>query len=205
MGVILVLALALPQDSLIARLQPVAECVRRADSSLAAGATDSALALVDNAGRLWSGTVAGLADDTAGLPAGWNEGGVLISGRIADAETLLAAGRGADAARLIRSLGELLYWLPRPKPTLLRFLGFRCESCLAMDKVLAKVAASYVGRAAFRTVDINVDETTARRYRITIVPTFVFLDPTGKEAFRTAREMTEAEIGARLDALLKRT
>jgi thioredoxin 1 len=200
----LALVLALPADSLVVRLQPVAGLVHQAESSLAAGATDSATGFAGKAGEQWSVTLAGLVQDTARLPDGWSEGSVLASDRIATAETLLVAGRVADAARVVRSLSDLLYWLPRSKPTLLRFLGYRCESCLAMDKVLAKVAASYAGRVVLRTIDINLDEATARHYRITVVPTLVFLDPAGRESSRAAREMTEAEIGVRLDAMLKR-
>jgi thiol-disulfide isomerase/thioredoxin len=194
---LLVLSLALPQDSLVARLEPVRRALAQAETLEQVGQSDSALRLLKKAAREWADFMAGT--DSSDLPQGWDDDTKLIADRFSGLESL-----GGELSRDIPILRELLYWLPRPKPELLKFTGYKCEKCVVMEQVLTKVSAEYSGRARIRTIDVNKDEAAARARRITVVPTMVFLDASGKEVSRVAREMTEAEVRARLNTLLNR-
>jgi len=191
---ILALMLAIPPESLVARLEPVRQAVAQVATLAQSGGTDSPA--VQDAARAWSNFTAAVGSDTSALPEGWAGDTKLITSRFSALESL-----GRKETR-VAALLELLYWLPRPKPVLLKFTGYQCEKCVVMEQVLDKVAAEYEGRARIRTIDVNKDEAAARQRKITVVPTMVFLDAAGKEVSRVAREMTEAEVRARLELLL---
>lgn len=199
MQLLLALLLALPTDSLAVRLEPIRRTLGQA------GLAASPESLIRAAHRQWSDFTVSLAADSSFRPEGWADDVQLLSSRFSALEVLaVSPHHSALASSGILALSELLYWLPRPRPALFKFTGYKCEKCVVMEQVLDKVAADYQGRVRVRIIDVNKDEESARKYRITVVPTLVFLDAKGKEASRVAREMTEAEIRARLDHLLKR-
>lgn len=195
MHLLLLLPLALLPESLAMRFEPARAELVRAESLIESDLPDSARAAVERAARLWS-EVGTLADSSPGIE-GWNEGVEAAAGRFA---ALAATARPKESD--VAALADVLYWLPRAKPALLKFAGYKCEKCVAMEQVLDKVRADYAGRAIVRAVDVNKDEASARKHRVTVVPTMVFLDERGKEVARVAREMTEAELRSRLDLLL---
>ena len=197
MTFLLALVLALPTESLAVRLEPVRREVLQAAALAQSGKADSSVRVLQQAAQEWSEFAAAAGTDSSALPEGWNTDTGLVSNRFFALESL-----GPERAQ-IAVLSELLYWLPRPKSVLLKFTGYKCEKCVVMEQVLGKVAAEYEGRARIRTIDVNKDEAAARQRKITVVPTMVFLDAAGKEVSRVAREMTEAEVRARLDLLLK--
>jgi thiol-disulfide isomerase/thioredoxin len=187
---ILALMLAIPSESLVARLEPVRQAVAQVATLAQSGRADSLA--VQDAVRAWSNFTAAAGSDTSALPEGWANDTKLITSRFS----------ALESPTQVAALLELLYWLPRPKPVLLKFTGYQCEKCVVMEQVLGKVAAEYGGRARIRTIDVNKDEAAARQRKITVVPTMVFLDASGKEVARVAREMTEAEVRSRIDLLL---
>ncbi|MGE5894729.1 MAG: thioredoxin family protein [bacterium] len=59
-----------------------------------------------------------------------------------------------------------------------------CIPCEQMKPVMAKLSSSYKGKLDVIFVDVRKDGESARRFGVTVIPTQVFLDKTGKEFHR---------------------
>lgn len=83
---------------------------------------------------------------------------------------------------------------PRPAlldlgPGLVRMIDFgrqTCDECKRMAPILETLTREYQGRAGVVCLDLRVGENmeVARRFRIRLLPTQVFLDAEGKEVWR---------------------
>ena len=80
------------------------------------------------------------------------------------------------------------------KPTILEFARRLCPVCLKNAQVLKEVQAEYSDQISLRFVYIDDEEHLFRKYGVTIVPTQVFLDASGKGVFRHTGPLTEAEL-----------
>lgn len=69
-------------------------------------------------------------------------------------------------------------------PVILEFGRPNCPICKQMAETLSDLQKRGGGRFAVRFLSIDRDEHLFRQYRVTIVPTQVFLDAHGREVFR---------------------
>jgi thioredoxin 1 len=73
-----------------------------------------------------------------------------------------------------------------------------CAPCKAMAPFLEKLEKEYKGRAAIVVLDVGTAPEVCERYHITELPTQIFYDKQGKEAFRHKGFMKEEDIVKRL-------
>ncbi|MDE6717019.1 MAG: thioredoxin family protein [Muribaculaceae bacterium] len=67
------------------------------------------------------------------------------------------------------------------RPTLLDFTATWCPPCRMMKPVFKDLEDTYDDRMNFVTIDIDVNPALATLYNISAVPTFIFLDSSGKK------------------------
>jgi thioredoxin 1 len=72
----------------------------------------------------------------------------------------------------------------QPRPILYDFGSGRCYSCQQMEKILQAVKGRYGSQVDIRLIYVEKDQDLARRYKVMLIPTQVFVDPSGKEVFR---------------------
>jgi thioredoxin 1 len=70
------------------------------------------------------------------------------------------------------------------RPILYDFGSGRCYSCQQMEKILQAVKERYGSQVDIRLVYVEKDKDLARRYKVVLIPTQVFVDASGKEVFR---------------------
>jgi thioredoxin 1 len=116
---------------------------------------------------------------------------VLVGVAIALAGALLwkVSTRSSPAASAPRDQGL---------PALLDFGKGECTTCKQMEPILKELADAYEGRARIEIVDISERPDMASKYDIDFIPTQVFLDAKGNEAFRNVGPMTRDEMIAKL-------
>jgi thioredoxin 1 len=73
---------------------------------------------------------------------------------------------------------------PKSRPAIYEFARKLCPICREMEQVLLEVQGKYGEQFQVRVLYIDEDIKLFRQYQITIVPTQVFLDASGKEVFR---------------------
>ena len=61
-----------------------------------------------------------------------------------------------------------------------------CIPCKKMAPILEELASDYAGKFDVEFIDVSVDANVARaeKYKIKLIPTQIFLDPSGKELWR---------------------
>lgn len=74
----------------------------------------------------------------------------------------------------------------------------KCIPCKMMAPILEKLEKEYAGRAAIVFLDVWEDPKPAHRFGIRGIPTQIFFDKEGREAFRHAGFLSEEEIVRRL-------
>lgn len=80
------------------------------------------------------------------------------------------------------------------RPTLIDFGLRTCGVCKRMAPFLESLAIEYQGKANILFVDVRVDQTTARKFNVQMLPTQIFIDPQGKEAGRHTGFMSRLDI-----------
>ncbi len=120
--------------------------------------------------------------------------------------------------RLVRPLGGapgalLLFFLvaltvsltaastPVAKPAIYEFERKFCPVCREMEEVLKEVEARYAGQITLRFLDITKDEPLFRQYKVTFVPTQIFLDAAGREVYRHEGVISRERLVEKLKAL----
>jgi thioredoxin 1 len=73
---------------------------------------------------------------------------------------------------------------PKSLPEIFEFARKLCPICKGMEQVLQEIKSRYGHQVVIHQVFIDQEEYLFRRYKISIVPTQVFVDATGKEVFR---------------------
>jgi|WetSurMetagenome_2_1015567.scaffolds.fasta_scaffold1524564_1 thioredoxin 1 len=120
--------------------------------------------------------------------------------------------RGTLIALLGLVAGFLLVWgampsqaqgaAPAPgKPALYDFGRGMCIPCKEMEKVLSAVKSEYGDQVEVRLVLLEKNEDMFKQYKITAVPTQVFLNAEGKEVDRHIGASSKEEVVAKLKAL----
>ena len=70
------------------------------------------------------------------------------------------------------------------KPTLINFGLRTCNVCKKMAHSLVSVAGEYRGRANILFIDVRADQVVARKFRVQMLPTQIFIDAKGQEVQR---------------------
>jgi thioredoxin 1 len=73
-----------------------------------------------------------------------------------------------------------------------------CLPCKMMAPILTKLEKEYQGKAAILFIDVWKEPNQARRFSLQAIPTQVFYDKSGKEAYRHVGFMSEKDIVAQL-------
>lgn len=74
----------------------------------------------------------------------------------------------------------------------------RCIPCKAMQPIMKEIAETYADRVQVVFYDVWKDPEPARKYRIQLIPTQVFVDQKGNEIFRHVGFFPKEEILALL-------
>lgn len=69
-----------------------------------------------------------------------------------------------------------------------------CISCKEMVPVLEEIKKTYEGKAVVKVIDVYEDPKETNKYNISVIPTQIFLDKTGKEVFRHEGFFPKEEI-----------
>lgn len=77
----------------------------------------------------------------------------------------------------------------------------RCIPCKMMAPILQKLEKRYAGKAAIVFLDVWVDPKPAQRFGIRAIPTQIFFNKKGEEAYRHEGFMSEEAIAAALQKL----
>jgi thioredoxin 1 len=72
------------------------------------------------------------------------------------------------------------------KPVLVDFGANKCIPCRQIRPILREIGKEYKGQAHVLIIDVWELRELARDYRIQLIPTLIFFDPSGKEVFRRA-------------------
>ena len=83
-------------------------------------------------------------------------------------------------------------------PVLADFGRGTCIPCKMMQPILEKLQEEYAGRAEILILDVAEYASLSRKYRITMIPTQIFFDSSGREVSRHQGFMPEDEIVAQL-------
>ncbi len=79
-----------------------------------------------------------------------------------------------------------------------------CIPCKMMAPILEELKAEYEGRAAVIFIDVWKDRSQGPRFGIHTIPTQIFYDKHGKEAYRHVGFMDKKQIKKLLDLLLEK-
>ncbi len=86
-------------------------------------------------------------------------------------------------------------------PTLLEFGRGKCFACKKMKPLLEELGKEFEGKALIRIVDIDKEKDLAQKNKVMMIPTQVFFDTTGKEAFRHTGFFEKDSVKAHLGVL----
>jgi thioredoxin 1 len=84
------------------------------------------------------------------------------------------------------------------KPVLVDFGANSCIPCRQMRPVLKEVGTAYSEKAKVLVIDVYKNQNLAKEYKVFMLPTLVFFDSKGKEAFRNVGIMEKEKIVAKL-------
>jgi|WetSurMetagenome_2_1015567.scaffolds.fasta_scaffold51543_4 thiol-disulfide isomerase/thioredoxin len=73
---------------------------------------------------------------------------------------------------------------PRELPKMWDFGSEKCIPCKTMLEILTPMMASYKGKVDIRIINVYEEKELAKQFRISVIPTQVFIDAEGKELFR---------------------
>lgn len=90
---------------------------------------------------------------------------------------------------------------PKTLPILLDFGRGVCIPCKRMKPILEEMIKECEGKAVIRIVEIDHERELTEKNKIMMIPTQVFFDTTGKEAFRHVGFFEKDSMRAHLRAL----
>jgi len=93
---------------------------------------------------------------------------------------------------------ELKKALASGKPVLVDFGANSCVPCRQLRPVLKDVRNEYSGKAEILVIDVYQYQNLAKEYKVMLIPTLVFFDSKGKEAFRHMGVLDKEKIVAKL-------
>jgi len=87
------------------------------------------------------------------------------------------------------------------RPAVLEFGAKTCLPCIQMQKVFAELTASHGDQVDFRLIYADEQRHLFPRFRITLIPTQIFVDAQGREVERHIGPLTREEMLAKLKQL----
>ena len=84
------------------------------------------------------------------------------------------------------------------KPFLVDFGANSCAPCRQMRPILKEIDKEYSAKTRALVIDVYKYQNLARDYKVVLIPTLVFFDAKGKEAFRHMGVMEKDQIIAKL-------
>ncbi len=84
------------------------------------------------------------------------------------------------------------------KPALVDFGANSCVPCRQLRPILKDVRNEYSGKTEVLVIDVYKNQALAKEYKIMLIPTLVFFDSKGKEAFRHMGVLDKEKIVAKL-------
>ena len=90
---------------------------------------------------------------------------------------------------------------PAARPRLLELGSLRCQACLEMAKVLEALRESQGGRLQVDFIDVFEQPDAPEAYRISVIPTQILYDGTGREIFRHTGFFSHDDILAKFGEL----
>lgn len=130
--------------------------------------------------------------------------------RTAELDTLVAEMTGRFKTAL---KGDLAAELPLLKdrfadlldtgslPILADFSGNTCKFCKIMKTRLTKIAPEYAGKVRIVYINVNVEKDLIKLFRVSLIPTLVFIARDGKEVDRFVGAMEENDLKKKLNDL----
>ena len=93
------------------------------------------------------------------------------------------------------------------KPVVIDFSSQLCLECKELAKTLDPIEKNYTNKIVFKKVIINTatpeEEALMKKYKVTVVPTLVFLDKKGNVYKRTEGALPKQELEGYLNQLSK--
>jgi thioredoxin 1 len=84
------------------------------------------------------------------------------------------------------------------KPVLVDFGANSCVPCRQLRPILKEIDKEYTGKTRVLVIDVYKYQNLAREYKVQLIPTLIFFDPKGKEAFRHVGVLEKEKIVAKL-------
>jgi thioredoxin 1 len=84
------------------------------------------------------------------------------------------------------------------KPILVDFGANSCIPCRQMRPILKEINTEYSEKAKILVIDVYKYQKLAQEYKIMLIPTLIFFDLKGKEAFRHVGPLEKEKIVAKL-------
>jgi len=99
--------------------------------------------------------------------------------------------------------GDSTAVIPEGRPVWVLAHSDWCAQCQEMSKIASKVVPAFSGKVAF--VDLKVDDPAqqelVRNFKVSVIPTSIFVDAAGKEIDRVLGVIPEADLREKLQAL----
>ncbi len=93
---------------------------------------------------------------------------------------------------------DLKQALTSGRPVLVDFGANSCLPCRQLRPVLKEIGAEYSEKAKILVIDVYKYQKLAQEYKVLMLPTLVFFDSKGKEAFRSVGLMEKEKIVGKL-------
>jgi thioredoxin 1 len=98
----------------------------------------------------------------------------------------------------MNSEDDLKKALTSGKPVLVDFGANSCLPCRQLRPVLNEIGAEYSEKATVLVIDVYKNQNLAQEHKVLMLPTLVFFDSKGKEAFRNVGLMEKEKIVGKL-------
>lgn len=89
----------------------------------------------------------------------------------------------------------------QPLPKLVDLGAIGCKPCKIMDGVLEELRQAYPGKLTVEFINVRTEESKAEAYKITLIPTQIWLDASGKELYRHEGVISAVDIAAKFKEL----
>jgi thioredoxin 1 len=88
--------------------------------------------------------------------------------------------------------------------TMLDLGAHACIPCKMMAPILKELEQQYKGKAAIIFIDVWQNEDEGKRFEVSVIPTQIFFDRSGKEVYRHAGFLEKEAIIDRLEGMLEK-